>query len=79
MGGDAADVVFNAKAGLICPPSNPRAMAETIRRFWAMSAADRDSMGKNGREAVCLSYGREQLNNRFQAMLAGVMASRRVT
>lgn len=53
VNGDAADLVKSASAGLTCPPSNPRELADTVLQFYKMSAADRYTMGQNGRRAAC--------------------------
>jgi glycosyltransferase involved in cell wall biosynthesis len=46
--GDAADLVARAGAGVACEPGNPASIAEAIRTFVAMSAADREAMGRRG-------------------------------
>jgi len=75
--GDAAAVVESAHTGLTCPPSNSHALAETIRRFYKMSADERNMLGRNGRRAACEIYGREQLVAQIATMLEKVIADRR--
>jgi len=70
--GDAAEVVRSTGAGLPCPPSNPRMLADTVRRFYAMPPAERDRMGQNGRSAVYQSNDREYLVGQIAEMLDAV-------
>jgi colanic acid biosynthesis glycosyl transferase WcaI len=76
MEGDAADVVRSAQSGLICPPSNPTALAETVRRFYSMTAEERGAIGANGRRAICDSYNRDFLVGRMIAMFESVLKMR---
>ena len=73
--GDVATVVESAKAGLCCPPSNPQAMSDAVRRFFAMPKAERSALGKNGRLAACESYARGPLTAQIAAMLTDVVSS----
>ncbi len=67
--GDAADVIQNAGAGLICPPQNPDALAATVRQFYALSQEERNEMGKRGLNAVHTQYNREILISEIEAVL----------
>jgi colanic acid biosynthesis glycosyl transferase WcaI len=71
--GDAAEVVASARAGLSCPPSNPQAMADAVRRFCGMSKSERRLLGENARRAACQSYARGPLTAQIAAMLEGVV------
>ena len=75
--GDVATVVESAKAGLCCPPSDPQAMSDAVRRFFAMPKAERNAFGKNGRLAACESYARGPLTAQIAAMLTDVVSSHR--
>jgi glycosyltransferase involved in cell wall biosynthesis len=48
--GDAADIIERANAGFVCEPENPAALAETIKRMRHTPAAEREAMGRNGRQ-----------------------------
>ena len=48
--GDAADLVRQSKAGLICEPENPRSLADAARALFNMSEAERRDMGERGRQ-----------------------------
>lgn len=71
--GDVAAVVQAAGAGLTCPQGNPKVLAETVRRFHAMPAAERQTMATNGRKAVNERFARvvitDQLLEMFQAVV----------
>jgi colanic acid biosynthesis glycosyl transferase WcaI len=72
--GDVADVVRAAGAGLICPPGDPQALAETVRRFRAMPADERRAMGRNGRQAACGQFSGPRLVGEIERMLEKVVA-----
>ncbi|MFC1543950.1 glycosyltransferase family 4 protein [Gemmatimonadota bacterium] len=67
--GDAADVVLEAGAGLTCSPGDPRALAETVRRFRAMSASERLAMGRRGEKAALTRYDRHRPIGEIEAVL----------
>lgn len=46
--GDAADLVKQAGAGLLCQPQDPTALAETVMKLAAMPAAERERLGRAG-------------------------------
>ncbi len=46
--GDAADIVREAQAGVLCEPENPQSMADAVKRLAEMSPEDREQLGKNG-------------------------------
>lgn len=47
--GDAASIVRNAHAGLAVNPEDPAELAAAVRQLRAMSSADRQQLGQNGR------------------------------
>jgi colanic acid biosynthesis glycosyl transferase WcaI len=69
VAGDTADMVEQAGAGLICPPGDAQIMAQTVRRFYAMSAAERQQMGDNGRRAVLQQYEKKFLIGKIIDMI----------
>jgi len=68
VSGDAADIVQSAHAGLICPPSNPQALAETVHKFHSMSSLDRKKMGENGRHTACRLFSKKQMAEKIARM-----------
>jgi glycosyltransferase involved in cell wall biosynthesis len=45
--GDAANLVLEAEAGIVCSPENPRELAKSAVRFYEMAENERLKMGKN--------------------------------
>jgi glycosyltransferase involved in cell wall biosynthesis len=50
VGGDTNNLVLRAKAGLACEPEDSEAIAQTIRKFRAMSPDELSRMGADGRK-----------------------------
>jgi colanic acid biosynthesis glycosyl transferase WcaI len=48
--GDVAALVQRAKAGIVCEPENAASLAEAVERVLKISPAQRQTMGRNGRE-----------------------------
>jgi len=69
MEGDVATLIASTGSGLTCQPGNTDALAATVREFFAMSEEARAAMGRNGRNAVCLSYNRFKLVSQISEML----------
>ena len=59
--GDAADLVLKARAGLQCIPENPKSIAETAQKFFAMPTNALAQMGEHGKtfynEHLALAVG----------------------
>lgn len=75
VAGDTADAVEAASAGLMCPPGDPQALADTVRRFYAMPKSELDNMGRRGREAACRDYQRQHLVGEIAQVLEQVAAA----
>lgn len=71
--GDAAFLVTDARAGIAVPPSHPEALASAVVRLHAMSQADRETMGDNGRQVACQSYSRTQLVGEVARLIESVV------
>jgi glycosyltransferase involved in cell wall biosynthesis len=67
--GDVASLVTGACAGIAVPPDNLEALASAIMRLHAMSQAERETMGRNGRQAACQTYSRTQLVGEISRLL----------
>jgi glycosyltransferase involved in cell wall biosynthesis len=74
--GDAAEVVRQADAGIACPPQRPAAMAEAVRRLYAMQPSERNALGENGRHAAVERFGRQTLVREVADMLETVVRER---
>ncbi len=70
VNGDAADVVLQAKAGLVCEPENPQSIAEAIIQFVSMPASKREEFGRNGKQfydnEMSIKIGVERLIQQFE-------------
>ncbi len=72
--GDGADVIREAGAGLICPPDDPKQLAETVRQMYEMPATEREAMGRAGRTAFLERYTRQKLVSEYEAIFERVIA-----
>ncbi len=77
MAGDAADVVRQSKAGVVCPPGNPTALAEAIRSLYAMEPSKREELGRAGRGAFLKEYACQVLMDRYERLFESIARSRR--
>jgi len=73
--GDAARLVENAGAGITAEPGNPQSIAAAVRRLAQMPAAERDRMGRSGREFYQseLAFGRGV--EKFETLFHDVLVS----
>jgi glycosyltransferase involved in cell wall biosynthesis len=67
--GDAADVVRDAGAGLVCAPEDPAALAQAVRELMAMPVEQRDTLGQAGRQAYLQKYTRAVLVEKYVKLL----------
>lgn len=67
--GDVASLVTGGRAGIVCRPSDPEALAHSIEMFHAMSSDERNKMGNNGRVLACQSYSRPRLMGEINEMI----------
>lgn len=77
VSGDTANAVTQAGAGIACPPSDPEALAEAVRKLYHLERAELQRMGINGRHAAQKSYSREYLIGKIEAVLLQVTKSTR--
>jgi glycosyltransferase involved in cell wall biosynthesis len=68
VAGDAADVVRDAGAGLVCAPEDPTALARAIRAIAALPPTERERMGAAGRETFLANYTRTMLVDRYERL-----------
>lgn len=71
MCGDAATLVRNADAGIICSPENPQEMINAIKTLYDMSEIERLKIGESGRsfylKHLSFKTGVEKFENLFIA------------
>jgi glycosyltransferase involved in cell wall biosynthesis/GNAT superfamily N-acetyltransferase len=70
--GDAANLVLNAHAGLVCTPEDPLSIAEKVKQFAQMSQKELYEMGANGRKyyqkELSLPIGAKRLEGVFESV-----------
>jgi glycosyltransferase involved in cell wall biosynthesis len=69
MDGDAADVINEARAGLVVPPDDPRALARAIETLASASLQDRQTMGANGRRYARDHFARDRISDQLELTL----------
>jgi glycosyltransferase involved in cell wall biosynthesis len=74
--GDAADLVENSGAGILCEPGNPQAIADAVAKLYHMTEDGRQQMGISG-----LNYYMEFLSfkkgiDQFERIMRQAMAER---
>ena len=74
IAGDAADVIAASGAGLVCQPEDPAALADAVRRFFALPTAERQRMARDGLEAVRTEFSRTHLAGRLESVLRQAQA-----
>ncbi|MBV9122198.1 MAG: glycosyltransferase family 4 protein [Planctomycetes bacterium] len=72
VGGDGADVVREASAGVVCPPGNADALAQAIRQFCRLSVEQREALGACGRSAFLNHYSRSRLIDQYEDLFQRV-------
>lgn len=69
--GEAANLINEAKAGIVVEPENPKAMAEAILKL-ANDAELRNTLGKNGRKYVIKNYSRDNITRKLENILMNI-------
>lgn len=67
--GDVADLVTEAGAGVACPPGDPAALAEAIRRLHSLGPDELRRMGACGWGVVQEQYSRTMIISQIEAVL----------
>lgn len=70
LDGEGAAVIRAAHAGLTCEAGDSAGLAQAVLALVAMPAAERKQMGLNGRNYAQQEFGRPQLMDRLEALLA---------
>lgn len=73
--GDGSEVVEQAGAGLTCAPDDPQALADTLRRAYALPAAERQAMGQAGRAAFLERFNRAHLVDDYESLFKRLIKS----
>lgn len=74
VSGDAADLVRQADAGMICPSDDPQALASAVMQLAAMPITERTRLGENGadfyRQRLSMQAGINAFERRMHALMA---------
>ena len=73
LDGEGAAVIQDAQAGLTCAAGDSAALAKKVLELAAMSPDKRQDLGKNGQSYALKEFGRSQLMDRIEALLAEAM------
>jgi colanic acid biosynthesis glycosyl transferase WcaI len=72
--GDAADLITQAGAGLVCPPEDPTALASAVKQLSTMYPRQREAMGACGKacyeQQLSLRVGVEKFESVFRAAIS---------
>jgi len=77
LDGEGAAVIRDAQAGLTCEAGDGAGLAQAVLALAAMATAERHQMGLNGREYAQREFGRAQLMDRLDALLAEAVTIRK--
>jgi len=72
VAGDAAEVVRDSGAGLVCPPEDPVALAQAVRDLHMMPGEQRETIGRAGRRGFLANYTRALSVDRYEKLLTQV-------
>lgn len=75
--GDVADLIRETGAGIVCPPQNPAALAEAVRRLLVMPVEQRDGMGRSGRDAFVARFLRSELVTQYEKLASRLSRPRK--
>ncbi len=70
LDGEGSAVIRNAQAGLTCKAGDGAALAQAVLDLAAMSQAERNQLGSNGRIYAENEFGRVQLMDKLEALLS---------
>lgn len=77
LDGEGAAVIGYAQAGLTCEAGDGAGLAQAVLALAAMPTAERKQMGLNGRNYAQQEFGRAQLMDRLEALLAEAVTIRK--
>jgi colanic acid biosynthesis glycosyl transferase WcaI len=69
LGGEGARVIRESGAGVTCAPGDPAALANTVAGLAARSVAERDAMGRQGRDYYHYHFDRDRLIEQLESWL----------
>lgn len=79
LDGEGAAVIREANAGLTCDAGDGSGLAQAVLTLTAMPPEKRKQMGLNGRKYAQQEFGRAQLMDRLEALMAEAVATSKAT
>jgi glycosyltransferase involved in cell wall biosynthesis len=79
LDGEGAAVIREANAGLTCDAGDGSGLAQAVLTLTAMPPEKRKQMGLNGRKYAQQEFGRAQLMDRLEALMAEAVAISKAT
>jgi len=70
--GAAADLVEEAKAGIVLPADEPRQLVDVVRQLAGMPASERDAFGRAGRSFLEAKMSKARIVPQYEQLLARV-------
>lgn len=77
--GNAAELVQEAGAGVVCPPENVLALADAVKRLAAMPLEERERLGRAGAEFYFQNLSMEEGVGRFERRMKNLLKQARST
>jgi glycosyltransferase involved in cell wall biosynthesis len=78
LDGEGATIIRDANAGLTCEAGDGAGLAKAVQTLAAMSPAERNEMGLSGLKYAQQEFGRTQLVNRLEVLLAEAVSISKV-
>lgn len=66
--GGNSEIVLHEQTGFLTPPSNPEALAESMRRLMQLPSPERHTMGQVGRSHVMANFDIERIVDRWEQL-----------
>jgi glycosyltransferase involved in cell wall biosynthesis len=74
LDGEGARIIDESGAGVSCPAENPKALADAVLKLYRMSKAEREAMGKKGRNYFNANFEREMLLDRLEGWIQEIVS-----
>jgi glycosyltransferase involved in cell wall biosynthesis len=77
VGGDAAEMILDAEAGIVCTPENSSELARAVKYLADLDQEELKKMGRNGRLRVVSEYNQTYLVGKIEKVLQSVFPKER--
>jgi glycosyltransferase involved in cell wall biosynthesis len=66
--GDVAELIKRTDCGMVFPPEDPEALADTVRQMAQVPPERREEMGNKGRQSFQANFTRQVLAERYEKL-----------